>query len=149
MTSDARDAASTPVDVHRILAVLQERNAVARGLGIEVEVVEPGHVRLLMRVRADMVNSKGTCHGGYLFLLGDQAAGWACMTHNEQAVTQSAYVTYVSPAELNDDLLAEAVELTKSRRAGTYDVRVTTRAGRLVTLVRCAYTIIGPAIVED
>jgi acyl-CoA thioesterase len=148
MTTDARNDATMPVDVHRILAVLNELNAVARGLGIEVETAAAGSVRLLMRVRPDMVNSKGTCHGGYIFLLGDQAAGWACMTHNEQAVTQSAHITYVAAAELDDDLLADAEELTKSRRAGTYDVRVTTRAGRLVALVRCAYAIIGPAIIE-
>lgn len=149
MTTDARDDASTPLDVRRILAVLNERNTVARGLGIAAETAEPGRVRLVMRVRPDMVNSKGTCHGGYLFLLGDQAAGWACMTHNEQAVTQSAHITYVAAAELDDELLADAEELTKSRRAGTYDVRVTTRAGRLVALIRCAYAIIGPAIIED
>ncbi len=149
MATDARGNANAPADVHRILAVLRERNPVARGLGIEVETAAPGRVRLVMRVRPDMVNSKGTCHGGYLFLLGDQAAGWACMTHNEQAVTQSAHITYVSAAELGDELLADADEQTKSRRAGTYDVRVATRGGRLVALVRCGYAIIGPTIIED
>lgn len=149
MATEARGDASPPVDVQRILAVLRERNTVAQDLGIEVEFAEPGHLCARMRVREDMANSKGIGHGGYLFLLADQAAGWACMTHNEQAVTQSAHVTYVAAAELNDELLADAVELTKSRRSGTYDVRITTRAGRLVALVRCQYAIIGPVIVED
>ena len=149
MATEARDEPSAPVDVHRILGVLRERNTVAQDLGIEVDFAERGHVRAIMRVRANMANSKGIGHGGYLFLLADQAAGWACMTHNEQAVTQSAHVTYVAAAELDDELLADAVELTKSRRAGTYDVQITTRAGRLVALVRCQYLVIGPVIVED
>lgn len=149
MTTEARGDASPPADVQRILGVLRERNTVAKDLGIEVDFAELGHVRVVMRVRAGMANSKGIGHGGYLFLLGDQAAGWACMTHNEQAVTTSAHVTYVSAAELGDELVADAVELTKSRRAGTYDVRIATRDGRLVALVRCAYQVIGPLIVED
>ena len=149
MTTDAPGDANPSVDVQRILAVLRERNTVAQDLGIEVDFAERGHVRAKMRVRTNMANSKGIGHGGYLFLLADQAAGWACMTHNEQAVTQSAHATYVAAAELDDELLADAVELTKSRRSGTYDVRITTGAGRLVALVRCQYAIIGPVIVED
>jgi acyl-CoA thioesterase len=145
MTSET----SETVDVMRVLAAVRERNPVAQQLGIEVEHGELGRVRGVMPVRADMVNSKGSCHGGYIFLLGDQLGGWACMSHNEQAVTQSAHVTYVNPAQLGDVLVAEGVEVTKSRRSGTYDVTISTQAGALVALVRCQYLVIGPAILES
>jgi acyl-CoA thioesterase len=137
-----------PVSVERVLDEVRSRNPVAQALGITWESASPGQVRAVMPVREDMVNSKGSCHGGYLFLLGDQAGGWACMTHNQQAVTQSAHITYVSPAQLGEVLVADGLEVTKSGRSGTYDVRISTREGRLVSLVRCQYLIIGPTILE-
>ena len=57
-------------------------------------------------------------------------------------------MTYVAAAELGDRLIADCEELTKSRRAGTYDVRITSAAdGHLVALVRAQYAVIGPEIV--
>ncbi|MEI6664988.1 MAG: hotdog fold thioesterase [Chloroflexota bacterium] len=145
MTSEATET----VDVMRVLAAVRERNPVAQQLGIEVEHGELGRVRGVMPVRADMVNSKGTCHGGYIFLLGDQIGGWTCMSHNEQAVTQSAHVTYVNPGQLGDVLVAEGVEVTKTKRSGTYDVTITTQqTGTIVALVRCQYLVVGPTILE-
>ncbi len=137
---------STPM-IAEILAVLRERNPVGRAMGIEVVSASVGRLRAAMPVREDMVNSRGSCHGGYIFTLGDQAAGWACMTHNEQAVTQSAHITYVAPAELGEVLTADVEELAKSRRGGTYDVRITGGDGRVVALVRCQFAVIGPVII--
>ncbi len=135
--------------IDRILEVLIGRNAVARSLGVQIESAEAGRVTIAMPVREDMVNSAGTCHGGYIFLLGDQTAGWTCMTGNEQAVTTSAHVTYTGPAKQGDVLVAEGQELTRTRRSGTYDVRIATREGRLVALVRCQFAIVGPEILTD
>ena len=53
--------------------------------------------------------------------------------------------TYVAPAQLGEELLAAGEELTHSRRSGTYDVRVSTRGGKLVALA-LQYAIIGPQI---
>jgi hypothetical protein len=38
------------------------------------------------------------------------------------------------------------VELTRAKRTGTYDVRVSGGDGRLLTLARCQTLIVGPEI---
>lgn len=137
------------IDVMRVLEAVRDRNPVAKALGITIESGSLGRARAVMPVREDMVNSKGTLHGGYSALLADQAAGWACMTHNEQAVTQSALITYVSAGELGEELVADGEELVKTKRGGTYDVRITTRDGRVVVLARCQYVVLqGNHIIE-
>ena len=44
---------------------------------------------------------------------------------------------------------ADGEELVKTKRGGTYDVRITTRDGRVVVLARCQYVVLqGNHIIE-
>lgn len=131
------DAASLP-PAERVLADVMARDpASSRSLGIVVEWARPGHVRLACVVRPEMVHSQGLCHGAFLFGLADTACAFAAMARNEYVLTQTAHVTFVSPVQEGERLVAEAVEVARTRRSGTYDVRVTTASdGRLVLLLR-------------
>ena len=82
-----------------------------------------------------MVGGHGICQGGYIFTLADMAGAYACLSRGEQCLTQTAHITYVSPAQRGERLVAEAVELTRTRRSATYDVRITV-GDRLVALFR-------------
>jgi len=97
----------------------------SRGLGIRLLDVAPGRARMAMRVRADMVQGHGICHGGYLFLLADSAFAFACNTYGEPVVASGADVTFLAPVREGDELVAEAVERVVRGRSGLYDVRVT------------------------
>ena len=46
--------------------------------------------RSTMRVRADMMNGHGVCHGGIVFALGDSAFAFACNSYNEATVAAAA-----------------------------------------------------------
>jgi acyl-CoA thioesterase len=141
MTDDAASLAE------RILADVMARDpASARGLGITVEWARPGHVRLACVVRPEMVHSQGVCHGAYLFGLADTACAFAAMARNEYVLTQTAHVTFLSPAREGERLVAEAVEVARTRRGGTYDVRVSGPDGRLVLLLRGLCRTTGRAI---
>jgi acyl-CoA thioesterase len=97
-----------------------------------------------------MVGGHGICQGGYIFTLADMAGAYACLSRNRQTLTQTAHITYVSPAQRGERLLAEAVELARTRRSATYDVRVTAADGRLVALFRGQWRISeNPAISPD
>lgn len=96
----------------------------SRGLGIEVRGVAPGRASAHMRVRADMLNGHGTCHGGYLFLLADTAFAFACNTHGPSVVAAGADVDFLAPVHEGDELVAEAVERVRRGRSGLYDVTV-------------------------
>jgi acyl-CoA thioesterase len=100
-------------------------DAASRGLGMTIDHVAAGQARISMRVRSEMVNGHGLCHGGFIFALADSAMAFAANSHGERAVAQHAGVTFVRPGRLGETLVAEAEERSRSGRSGIYDVQVT------------------------
>ncbi len=118
-------------------AALYARDAAAQALGITLEAVLPGATRLAMRVRADMVNGHGLCHGGLIFTLADTAFAYACNSRNLATVAAAAEIHFLSPGRAGEVLVAVARERAASGRTGIYDVDVTDRAsGRVIAVFR-------------
>ena len=78
-----------------------------------------------MTVKPDMVNGHGIAHGGFIFLLADSAFAFACNSHNERTVAAQCNIAFIKPGKLGDRLIAVAREISRTGRAGIYDVRVT------------------------
>lgn len=108
----------------RCAAAMYERDRASRHLGIEISEVAPGQARARMRVTAQMVNGHDIAHGGYVFLLADDAFAFACNTYDRVTVAAAAEVVFVTPARLGDELVADAIERTRFGRSGIYDVTV-------------------------
>ena len=108
-----------------ILAHILSGSRVAQDIGVRVLETGPGFVRLGMKVAPHLLNGVGTCHGGYLFTLGDCAGAFACLTRNQRAVTHSAQIVYLEPALEGQELVAEGTELARRKRTGVYSVRIT------------------------
>src|SRR6202167_5254225 len=126
---------SSDAEAAEIIAAITARNSVARDLGVEVVEGRAGYAKLALTVIDRMVGGHGICQGGYIFTLADMAGAYACLSRNTQCLTQTAHITYVSPAQRGERLEAEAVELTRTRRSATYDVRIAV-GDRLVALFR-------------
>jgi len=107
-------------------------DAASRMLGMQLLSVAPGASTLSMRVRADMINGWGLCHGGLISALADSAFAVACNTHGTITVGAGFDVTFLESARLDDQLVATARETAVRGRSGLYDVTVT----RLVTTRR-------------
>ncbi|MEZ0089268.1 hydroxyphenylacetyl-CoA thioesterase PaaI [Streptacidiphilus sp. EB129] len=118
------------------IAALYQRDRTCRTLGISLDEVSAGRALMRMRVSASMVNGHGIAHGGYLFLLADAAFSYACNSHGPVTVAQAAQVTFLAPAAVDDELVAEAVERVRSGRNGIYDVTVRQSAGMIVAEFR-------------
>lgn len=103
---------------------------------IEIEASEAGRARARMRVTKEMVNLHGTAHGGWIFLLADEAFAHACNGYGPPAVAHSAQVTFLRPAAVDDELVAEAVEVSRYGRSGVYDVKVLRHNGDLIAVFR-------------
>lgn len=112
------------------------KDAASSSLGMTLQEVTPGFARLRMRVREDMLNGHGTCHGGIVFALADSAFAIACNTHNEVTVAAAAAIDFLAAARLHDELLAQARELWLSRRTGLYEVSVSNQRGEPIALFR-------------
>ncbi|MER5863038.1 hydroxyphenylacetyl-CoA thioesterase PaaI [Kitasatospora sp. NPDC002040] len=124
------------VSEHTRLAALYERDQACQALGISLDEVSAGHALMSMRVTGSMLNGHGMAHGGYLFLLADAAFSYACNSYGPVTVAQAAQVTFLAPAAADDELVAEAVERSRSGRSGIYDVTVRQSTGKVVAEFR-------------
>ncbi|HWI29631.1 MAG TPA: hydroxyphenylacetyl-CoA thioesterase PaaI [Stellaceae bacterium] len=117
-------------------AMLAQDNA-SRALGMVIEEIGPGHARLSMPVRDDMINGHELCHGGLIFTLADSAFAFACNARNEVTVAAGAEIHFVSSARKGETLVAEARERAAMGKSGIYDIEVSDRgSGRVVALFR-------------
>ncbi len=108
----------------------------SQGLGITFLASGPGHARLAMTVQRHMLNGFGICHGGMLATFCDTALAFASNSYNEKALAVSFAIDFITPARLDEALVAEAREVSRTRRTGVYDVTVTNPAGTLVAVLR-------------
>jgi len=129
----------TPEERARLsAAAMWSSDAASKWVGLRLDDVGPGTARISMEVRGDHLNGHGICHGGVIFTLADSAFAFACNSHNKVAVAQHNSISYLSPGQLGETLVAEAVEVALSGRSGLTDVVVTGGDGRQVALFRGA-----------
>ena len=108
----------------RAAAAMWAGDAASQGLGMVVLEVAPGRATLSMTVRADMVNGHAIGHGGFTFTLADSAFAFACNSYNRSTVAASCEIRFLAPTRLGDELVASAVERSRTGRDGVYDVTV-------------------------
>ena len=119
----------------------------SRTLGMAVDEARPGYARLSMKVRADMLNGHGICHGGFIFSLADSAFAYSCNSYNLNTVASGCAIEFLAPAKEGDLLVAEAIEQSMSGRTGVYDVAVANQHKQRIALFRGkAYRIKGEVI---
>ena len=109
----------------------------ARSLGIRYLALGRGFCRLGLTLQAHMVNFQGYPHGGVIFSLADIAFGAACNSHGEPAVALNMMISFLTAVPAGSRLMAEAREIKQGRRAGFYEVSVTSEAGVLVAQLHC------------
>jgi phenylacetic acid degradation protein PaaD len=113
------------------LGTLAARDAWLNTLGVSLVHAAVDRVKIEMTVKEQHMNFNGTCHGGVMFSLADTAFGLASNTRGVIAAAVHADIAFCAPVSVGDRLTAEAVEISRSRRVGTYRVDVES-AGRIV-----------------
>ncbi len=107
-----------------------------RWFGMELLAVGPGHAALAMTVTANMLNSRGVCHGGMIFALADSAFAYACNARNHATVASACAIDFLAPAQEGDQLTATAVERSLGGRTGVYDITLANQRNETVALFR-------------
>ena len=125
---------------------LWESDKASQALGIEVKVRESGAASAAMKIREDMINGFGVCHGGLIFTLADTAFAFACNGYNEQTVAASGHIEFIRPAVLGDELTASATEDYRGRKNGHYTIAVQNQDQELVALFRGRSSSVGKTI---
>ncbi len=116
-----------------VRAFFSRADRFARHSGIELVEVAEGFARARMTLAPFHHNGVGIAHGGALFTLADFAFAAASNSHGTIAVAISATISILK-ATREGTLWAEAREVARSRKVGTYSVEVKDESGDLVAL---------------
>jgi len=143
MPADADETA------RRSAAAMLGADAASREAGVRLLDVAPGRAVATMTVTRAMTNGHGIAHGAFVFLLADTTFAVACNSHGVRTVAAGCDITYLSPAEVGDELVAEAQERARSGRSGVYDVSVRRSDGTAVAELRGRSRTIGGSLVPD
>jgi uncharacterized protein (TIGR00369 family) len=111
-------------------------NTIARTLGYDVTEAEAGRVVIAITPTGDHLNPAGTVHGGLTATLLDSCMGLAVQTTLEKDLSQTTLefkISLLRPiTPETGKIRAEGVVLSRGRRIGTAEGRVTDSDGRLL-----------------
>jgi len=107
----------------------------AKMIGIEVVEIGPGRAVVQMKPRKELSNIFEMIHGGAIFSLIDEAFELSCNAHGTVAVALNMSVTFHNPPDPNAMLRAESREIHRSRKTGTYEIKV--RDGNNLLIASC------------
>lgn len=119
-------------DKNDIIAEMMEKDKFSQWMGIEILDSEPGYVKISMKVREEMVNGFGICHGGITFSLADSALAFASNSRGSISVALENNINYTKKVEVGDTLIAETEELQNGRTIGVYKIKVINQDNNLV-----------------
>jgi acyl-CoA thioesterase len=109
-----------------------KRDQFAAYNGIELLEISPGGAKVSMKVEERHLNGLRTVHGGAIFTMADFAFAAACNSHGTVAVALNVSINFVKAAFPGMTLYADAKEVSKNHKIGTYDIRVTDEKGELI-----------------
>ena len=96
------------------------QNNFGKLLGMHFEIINDGEVNYLMTITSDHLATPNAAHGGLVASLVDAALGVcglsAVYKENKVVSTVEYKINYLSPALLNDQLIAKAIVLKKGKR---------------------------------
>jgi phenylacetic acid degradation protein PaaD len=142
--SDARQRLA-----ERAVEALWRGDSASRQLGMSIEDCGPGRANVTMRIRSDMVNGHGICHGGLIFALADSAFAFACNSYGDNTVAASATIEFLLPAREGDELRAVASERWRRGRSGIYEIEVSNQNGDAVAIFRGRSHQVAGRLIDD
>ena len=109
------------------------RDTFAAHCGIELVEAADGRAAALVRLDDRHVNGIGLVHGGLLFTLADLAFAAAAHTRGQVSVSASSTISYIKAAQ-GKVIRAQAREVTRNRRLGSYTVDLLDETGEIVAV---------------
>ena len=121
---------------HNVVNHMYTNDAFSQWLGIEVLDLKEGYCKVTMKMRENMTNGFKIAHGGVTYSLADSALAFASNARGDHALSIETSIAHTRPAQVGDQLYAEAVEKSHTRRFGIYEVTVTNERDELVALFK-------------
>jgi acyl-CoA thioesterase len=115
-----------------IVGMMLSSDAYSKALGMQLEFLEAGNCVLRMKVVEHMVNGFNIAHGGITYALADSAMAFASNAHGLQCVSIETAISHIKKVQVGDDLRASCSALSRNRKVGIYEVKVTNQSEELV-----------------
>ena len=119
-----------------IASHMLSQDAFSNWLGIDLSEVRSGYCKAQLVIRPKMLNGFHIAHGGIAYSLADSALAFASNTYGIQCVSIETSISHVLKVELNDVLIAEAMEVYRGKKTAIYEVRVQNQHNDLVALFK-------------
>jgi len=119
----------------RVIAAIKrqvEKESYARKMALKLVALEPGYAVVEMSAQDDNANIFGMTHGGAIFSLIDEAFQASCNAYGTVTVALNMTITYHQAAGNDKILRAESIEIHRSRKIATYDIKVKDDQGVLI-----------------
>jgi len=111
-------------------------NTIARTLGYDVAEADDGRVVIVAEPSGAVLNPAGAVHGGFSATLLDSCMGLAVQSTLDKGAGQTTLefkISFVRPITTETGpIKAEGIVLSRGRRIGTAEGRITDRNGRLL-----------------
>ena len=133
MSNEMQTSAVPQADASGSIPRFFKNDRFAAHANIELVSVSPGQARARMTLHPHHLNGYGTVQGGAIFTLADFAFAAASNSHGTVAVAINVSITFMK-AGTTGTLWAEARELSRNAKLGSYTVEVKDDAGDLVAL---------------
>lgn len=119
--------------MEKIKSFFAEHDKFARKCGIELVSVSEGRAVAKMQVLPEHWNGVNTAHGGAIFTLADFAFAVAANSYGTVAVAINVSISYLK-AVSSGVLTAEAREISKNFKLGSYTVEIKDENNELVAI---------------
>ena len=136
ISADQQKAMSGLEFVQGLASGVLPLNTIARTLGYDVTEATNGRVVIVAEPNDSLLNPAGTVHGGFSATLLDSCMGLAVQSTLEKGMSQTTLefkISLVRPITPETGTIkAEGVVLSRGRRIGTAEGRITDSNGRLL-----------------
>jgi acyl-CoA thioesterase len=122
--------------INPVINHLLSNDPFSQWMGVEVLDSEPGYCKISTKVREEMTNGFGVCHGGITFSLADSALAFASNSRGSISLALENNINFTKKVSVGDVLIAETQELQNGRTIGVYKVRVVNQYEELVAEFR-------------
>lgn len=116
-----------------VIDYFQYHDQFATHLGIKLLAAKEGYAKAEMEIEPFHLNSAKIVHGGALFTLADFVFAVASNSYGKIALAINVNINFIK-AQSNGKIFAEATEIAKHPKLGTYQVKVTNESNELLAL---------------
>lgn len=104
----------------------------ARYLNAKIVERRRGYAKTQLVIRPEHLNGLDIAHGGAIFSLVDYAFALASNTTEESGLAINASIQFIKSASLNETIVAEVKEVSRSRKLATFQGLVTHSNGDIL-----------------